>query len=73
MLFRSSRLSADPPDHRLTVAHSQQLTPRERSRVIELLVEQVEYDGSSSRVEVSFRAAGIKTLAEELDSRLEVA
>jgi site-specific DNA recombinase len=47
------------------------LTPRERARVIELLVEQVEYDGSSSRVEVSFRATGIRTLAEELDARLE--
>jgi site-specific DNA recombinase len=46
------------------------LTPRERTRVIELLVEQVEYDGTTSRVEVAFRPTGIRTLAQELETRI---
>jgi site-specific DNA recombinase len=49
------------------------LTPRERARMIELLVEAVVYDGATSRVEVSFRATGIRTLAEELESQMEEA
>ncbi len=42
------------------------LTPREQGRVIELLVERVDYDGAAETVAVTFRPAGIKTLAEEL-------
>ncbi|MFO0804401.1 MAG: recombinase family protein [Gemmataceae bacterium] len=49
------------------------LTPGERARVIDLLVERVVYDGSSSRIEVAFRPTGIRTLAEELESRWEEA
>ncbi len=41
------------------------LTPREQTRIIHLLVEQVEYDGSNGRVTVAFRPTGIKTLSEE--------
>ena len=47
------------------------LTPRERSRIIELLVERVVYDGKTNRLEVSFRATGIKTLADELGIQRE--
>ncbi len=43
------------------------LTPREQARVIHLLVQQIDYDGGKSKVAVTFRPAGIKTLAEELD------
>jgi site-specific DNA recombinase len=43
------------------------LTPREQGRLIDLLVERVEYDGARSRVSVAFRPTGIRTLADELD------
>jgi site-specific DNA recombinase len=43
------------------------LTPREQARVIHLLVQQIDYDGGKRKVAVTFRPAGIKTLAEELD------
>lgn len=42
------------------------LTPREQVRVVQLLVERVDYDGSKGKVSISFRPAGIKTLAGEL-------
>jgi site-specific DNA recombinase len=42
------------------------LTPHEQARVIELLVERVEYDGSAGTVAVTFHPTGIKTLADEL-------
>jgi site-specific DNA recombinase len=42
------------------------LTPREQGRVIDLLVERVEYDGGKETVSVTFRPTGIKTLADEL-------
>ena len=42
------------------------LAPRERVRVVQLLVGQVDYDGAAGKVAVTFRPAGIKTLAGEL-------
>ncbi len=42
------------------------LTPREQGRVIDLLVERVDYDGHAGTVSVTFRPTGIKTLADEL-------
>jgi site-specific DNA recombinase len=42
------------------------LTPREQVRVVQLLVERVDYDGAKGKVSITFRSAGIKTLAEEL-------
>ncbi len=42
------------------------LTPREQARVIDLLVERVEYDGAAKTVSVTFHPTGIKVLAEEL-------
>jgi site-specific DNA recombinase len=44
----------------------ERLGPREQAQVIELLVERVDYDGVKGTVAVTFHAAGIKTLAEEL-------
>jgi site-specific DNA recombinase len=43
-----------------------ELTPAEQARVVGLLVERVDYDGSKGKVSIAFHAAGIKTLAEEL-------
>ena len=47
------------------------LTPHEQVRVVQLLVEQVDYDGSKGKVAIAFRPVGIKTLARELTDRRE--
>jgi hypothetical protein len=47
------------------------LTPHEQVRVVQLLVEQVDYDRSKGKVTIVFRSAGIKTLARELADRRE--
>lgn len=47
------------------------LTPREQIRVVHLLVEQVDYDGSKGKVSLTFRPTGIKTLARELADQQE--
>jgi site-specific DNA recombinase len=43
----------------------EQLSPKERARVIALLVERVDYDGEQGNVSITFRPGGIKTLANE--------
>lgn len=43
------------------------LLPKERVRVMQLLVERVNYNGESRKVSVSFRSAGIHTLASEAE------
>lgn len=42
------------------------LAPREQARVVELLVDQVAYDGQHGSVQIAFRLSGIRTLAAEL-------
>lgn len=42
------------------------LTPSEQARVVHLLVERVEYDGTTGKVSITFHPSGIKTLADEL-------
>ncbi len=42
------------------------LAPNEQARVIELLVERVEYDGRDGKVTVAFHPTGIQALADEL-------
>lgn len=49
------------------------LAPREQSRVIELLVERVAYDGDGGNISITFRPSGIKALAGELAERKEEA
>jgi site-specific DNA recombinase len=43
----------------------EQLTPKEQARVIELLVERVDYDGKDGTVSITFHQTGIRTLAHE--------
>lgn len=43
------------------------LTSREQIRVLELLIERVDYDGSKKKVSIVFRPTGIRTLARELN------
>jgi site-specific DNA recombinase len=45
------------------------LTPHEQARIVQLLVERVDYDGSQSVVSITFHPTGIKTLADELAAR----
>ena len=49
------------------------LAPREQARVIELLVQQVAYDGDGGNISITFRPSGIKALAGELAERKEEA
>jgi site-specific DNA recombinase len=44
------------------------LTPHEQARLIHLLVERVDYDGSRNQVSITFHPTGIRSLAEELAS-----
>ena len=47
------------------------LTLREQVRVIQLLVERVDYDGSTGKIAITFHSSGIKTLADELAGESE--
>jgi site-specific DNA recombinase len=45
------------------------LTPREQARLVQLLVERIDYDGSQGKVAITFQPTGIQTLADELTQR----
>ncbi len=47
------------------------LAPREQSRLVQLLVEEVVYDGRAGKIAITFRECGIRTLAWELAQRKE--
>ena len=47
------------------------LTLREQSRLVHLLIEQVEYDGRTGDISITFHPTGIKTLAGELAEKQE--
>jgi site-specific DNA recombinase len=49
------------------------LAPREQARVVELLVERVAYEGGAGSISITFRPAGIKSLAGELTQRKDEA
>ena len=49
----------------------QALVPREQARVLELLVERVEYDGEHGNVSLTFHPCGIKSLTQELADQQE--
>jgi site-specific DNA recombinase len=42
------------------------LTPREHARIVELLIERVDYNGTTGKVAITFQPAGIRTLAAEI-------
>lgn len=44
-----------------------------KARVIELVVEQITYDGDGGNISITFRPTGIKTLAGQLAKRNEEA
>jgi site-specific DNA recombinase len=41
------------------------LSPREQARIVQLVVERVDFDGGSGTLSVTFHRAGLKTLAAE--------
>jgi len=41
------------------------LTPQEQARLVQLLVERIEYDGGRGKIAITFQPTGIKTLAQE--------
>lgn len=45
----------------------EQLSPQEQSRVLELLVERVNYDGEAKEVSVTSRPTGFRKLANEFE------
>ena len=42
------------------------LTPRERVRLVQLVVERVDYDGAAGKIKLSFHPTGLKALAGEM-------
>ena len=51
----------------------EQLSSKEQARVLELLIERVDYDGAEETVSVTFRPTGFKALTEELQVEEAVA
>ena len=49
----------------------QSLSPREQSRLMQLLVKRVEFDAGDSTIEVTFHAAGIRSLAADVTMEAE--
>jgi site-specific DNA recombinase len=45
------------------------LTPHEQTRIVQLLVERVDFNGASNTVSITFHATGVKTLADEIAAR----
>ena len=48
------------------------LTPKEQARVVRLLVQQVDYDGSTGTVSLTFHPDGLKTLAAQVEEEVAV-
>ncbi len=46
-----------------------EMLPKERARVLRLLIEEVRYDGQAGELEIVFRDVGIKALAREITGR----
>jgi site-specific DNA recombinase len=49
------------------------LTPREQTRIVELLIERIDYDGGTGNIAIKFRQDAVPLLAKDITSRLEVA
>ncbi len=45
------------------------LAPREQARIVQLIVERVDFDGNNDQVSVTFHPTGIRTLADEIAGR----
>jgi site-specific DNA recombinase len=47
------------------------LAPREQARVIQLLVQRVDFDGATNKLSITFQPTGIKALADELAQHVQ--
>lgn len=45
------------------------LSPKERARVVQLIVERISYDGTAGKLSITYRPTGLKTLAHEIVTR----
>jgi len=71
------KLRIDPDDLRAALAAFdpvwEQLTTAEQARVVQLLIERIDYDGGTGRLDITFRPAGVRTLAEKNTDPAEAA
>lgn len=44
------------------------LTPKERARLVDLLIERIEYDGAATKVAITFHPDALRLLADELEA-----
>jgi site-specific DNA recombinase len=49
------------------------LSPREQTRIVELLIERIDYDGGTGNIAITFRQDAVPLLAKDITTRLEVA
>jgi site-specific DNA recombinase len=49
------------------------LSPREQTRIVELLIERIDYDGGTGNIAIKFRQDAVPLLAKDITTRLEVA
>jgi site-specific DNA recombinase len=65
------QITPDEVERALSAFHPvwEALAPREQARIVQLLVERVDYDGRNDRVSITFHPSGIKTLADEIAGR----
>jgi hypothetical protein len=57
---------ANDADLRLTAPRLPRRSPAEQARILNLLVERIDYDGPAGNVSITFRPTGIKALATQL-------
>ena len=59
----------DPDDLKAALASFdpvwEHLTTAEQARVVQLLIERIEHDGTTGKLAITFRPAGVRTLAQE--------
>jgi site-specific DNA recombinase len=74
VLYQSQQLTEHDVETALAAFDSvwAALTPREQTRIVQLLVERIDFDGGKGKVAITFHATGIRTLAAEIaDQRKE--
>ena len=66
-VMQTTTLTREEVVHALTSFEPiwESLTVREQSRIVQLIIKQVDYDGATGRVTITFHPDGIKTIAME--------
>lgn len=65
--LRANQIDESEVTHLLAEFHQtwEALAPRDQARVIELLIERIDYRGAEGQISLTFRPSGIQTLAQE--------